>query len=47
MSFNAQKSLFLEAGWTEEEQLQLKEFFPFEVKTLEEGFKYSVFFSKS
>jgi hypothetical protein len=27
MSFSSQKSLFLEAGWTEEEQSQLKELF--------------------
>jgi hypothetical protein len=46
MSFNSQKSLFLELEWSGEELLQLKEILPFEVEYLEEGFKYLGFFLK-
>jgi hypothetical protein len=46
MTFSSQKSQFLEAGWSGEELFQLKENFPFEVKSLEEGFKYLGFFLK-
>jgi hypothetical protein len=46
MSFSPHKSLFLEAGWLEEELTVLKVLFPFEVKPLETGFKYLGFFLK-
>jgi len=40
MSFSPHKSTFLEAGWTTEELVELKELFPFETKPVEMGFKY-------
>jgi len=46
MSFNPQKSTFLEEGWNEEEIAMLKEFMPFEVKLVDNGFKYLVCFLK-
>jgi hypothetical protein len=47
MSFSPQKSLFLEAGWLDEELVSLKEIMPFEVKPLDVGFKYLGFFIKT
>jgi hypothetical protein len=46
MAFNSHKSQFLEAGWSGEELSQLKEILPYEVKSLEEGFKYLGLFLK-
>jgi hypothetical protein len=46
MAFSAHKSQFLEAGWSREELLLLKEILPFEVKPLDDGFKYLGFFLK-
>jgi hypothetical protein len=46
MSFSSQKSLFLEAGWTWEELTVLKDILPYEVKSIEVGFKYLGFFIK-
>jgi hypothetical protein len=46
MDFNNQKSQFLEVGLSIDWLDQLKELFPFEVKSIEEGFKYLGFFLK-
>jgi hypothetical protein len=40
MAFSPQKSSFLEVGWTIEEIEVLKEILPFDVKPVDEGFKY-------
>jgi hypothetical protein len=40
MDFSAHKSQFLEAGWSREELLLLKDLLPYEVKPLDDGFKY-------
>jgi hypothetical protein len=40
MAFNPQKSTFLEASWNDAELALLREFFPFVVKPLDDGFKY-------
>jgi hypothetical protein len=40
MAFSPQKSLFLEVGWEEEDLALLKVILPFEVKPVEDGFKY-------
>jgi hypothetical protein len=40
MDFSPQKSLFLEVGWAEEELALLKLIFPFEVNSVDTGFKY-------
>jgi hypothetical protein len=40
MAFSPQKYSFLEAGWMEEELTMLKGFLPFDVKPIDEGFKY-------
>jgi len=40
MVFSPQKSSFLEVGWTVEEIEVLKEILPFDVKPVDEGFKY-------
>jgi hypothetical protein len=40
MAFSPQKSSFLEVGWVEEDLALLKEIFPFDVKPIDEGFKY-------
>jgi len=40
MAFNPQKSTFLEARWNNAELALLREFFPFDVKPLDDGFKY-------
>jgi hypothetical protein len=46
MTFDSHKSHFLEAGWSREELSQLKEILPYEVKYLDDGFKYLGFFLK-
>jgi hypothetical protein len=46
MTFSSHKSQFLEAGWSREELLLLKEILPYEVKYLDVGFKYLGFFLK-
>jgi len=46
MSFSSQKSLFLEVRWTWEELTILKGIMPYEVKSLDVGFKYLGFFIK-
>jgi hypothetical protein len=46
IAFNPQKSMFLEAGWDDVELNLLKEIFPFEVKSLDAGFKYLGFYIK-
>jgi hypothetical protein len=46
MSFSSHKSLFLEADWTGEELIVLKDILPFEVKSIEVGFKYLGYFIK-
>jgi hypothetical protein len=46
MVFSNQKSQFLEVGWSVEGIVQLKQIFPFDVKSIEEGFKYLGFFLK-
>jgi len=46
MAFIPQKSMFLEAGWDDVELNLLKELFPFEVKSLDVGFKYLGFYIK-
>jgi hypothetical protein len=46
MAYSAHKSQFLEAGWTREELIPLKELLPYEVKPLDDGFKYLGFFLK-
>jgi hypothetical protein len=46
MTFDSHKSQFLEAGWSTEELSQLKEILPYEVKYLDDGFKYLGFFLK-
>jgi hypothetical protein len=43
MTFSSQKSRFLEGGLVVEELLLLKEFMPYEIKILEEGFKWNFF----
>lgn len=40
MTFNPQKSSFLEVEWSTEELVDLNELFPFETKPIELGFKY-------
>ena len=46
MAYNALKSQFLEADWTSEELIPLKDLLPYEVITLDDGFKYLGFFLK-
>jgi hypothetical protein len=46
MTFSSHKSQFLKAGWSREELSQLKEILPYEVKSLDDGFKYLGFFLK-
>jgi hypothetical protein len=46
MAYNALKSQFLEADWTSEELIPLKDLLPYEVRTLDDGFKYLGFFLK-
>jgi hypothetical protein len=40
MAFSPHKSVFLEAGWEVEELDMIKEIFPYDVKLVDEGFKY-------
>jgi len=40
MAFSPQKFVFLEAGWEVEELVMLKEIFLYDVKSVDEGFKY-------
>jgi hypothetical protein len=40
MAFSPQKSMFLEVGWSTEDIALLKEFLPYDVKSVDEGFKY-------
>jgi len=44
MDFNSQNSVFLEAGWEVGELVLLKALLPFEVKPIDEDFKYMGFF---
>jgi hypothetical protein len=46
MAFSIQKSVFLEAGWEVEQLDWLKELLPFEVRSVDEGFKYLGFHIK-
>jgi len=40
MTFSLQKSMFLEASWSVKDITLMKEVFPYDVKSLDEGFKY-------
>ena len=46
MAFDYHKSQFLKAGWSREDLSQLNEILPYEVKSLDDGFKYLGFFLK-
>jgi hypothetical protein len=47
MAFSPHKSMFLEAGWTTEDLAFLKEILPFDVKSVDAGFKYLGCFLKA
>ena len=46
MAFSPQKSMFLEAGWTAKELVVLKDFMPYDVTSVDSGFKYLECFLK-